>query len=195
MSLLDRGMNVSTKSEGWVRGVEIGLGIIVVILAIYALAYPGATFVSLVWILGIILFIVGIDRIITGIFLPIRGRGATIGLGVLVLIFAGIVIAFPVFATWIITVFIGIALLFAGAARIVQGFSGKESGGKKALLIGVGALLIVIGIMVLVSPVFGAVFAGIIVATGLLIAGIEMIVAGATGKRMNIPADTIAGKK
>ena len=49
--------------------------------------------------------------------------------------------------------------------------------------------------MVLVSPVFGAVFAGIVVATGLLIAGIEMIVAGATGKRLNIPADTLTGKK
>lgn len=188
-------MNASTKSEGWVRAVEIGLGIIVVILAIYALAYPGDTFVSFVWILGIILFIVGIDRLLTGIFLPIRGRGATIGLGVLVLIFAGLVIAFPVFATWIITVFIGIALLFAGAASIVQGFSGKESGWKKAFLIGVGALLIVIGVMVLVSPYFGAVFAGIVVATGLLIAGIEMIVAGATGKRLNIPADSLTGKK
>lgn len=188
-------MNASTKSEGWVRAVEIGLGIIVVILAIYALAYPGDTFVSLVWILGIILFIVGIDRLITGIFLPIRGKAATIGLGVLVLIFAGLVIAFPVFATWIITVFIGIALLFAGAASIVQGFSGKESGWKKAFLIGVGALLIVIGVMILVSPVFGAVFVGIVVATGLLIAGIEMIVAGATGKRLNIPADSLTGKK
>jgi uncharacterized membrane protein HdeD (DUF308 family) len=112
-----------------------------------------------------------------------------------VLIFAGLVIAFPVFATWMITVFIGIALLFAGAASIVQGFSGKESGWKKAFLIGVGALLIVIGVMVLVSPVFGAVFAGIVVATGLLIAGIEMIVAGATGKRLNIPADSLTGKK
>jgi uncharacterized membrane protein HdeD (DUF308 family) len=188
-------MNTSTKSEGWVRAVEIGLGIIVVILAIYALAYPGATFVSLVWILGIILFIVGIDRLITGIFLPIRGRAATIGLGVLTLIFAGIVIAYPVFATWIITVFIGIALLFAGAASIVQGFSGKEYGWKKGFLVGVGGLLIIIGIMVLVSPVFGAQFAGFVIATGLLIAGIEMIVAGATGKRLNIPADSLTGKK
>ena len=114
-------MNTSTKSEGWVRAVEIGLGIIVVILAIYALKYPGDVFVSFVQILGIILFIVGIDRLLTGIFLPIRGRGATIGLGVLVLIFAGLVIAFPIFATWMITVFIGIALLFAGAASYSSG--------------------------------------------------------------------------
>jgi len=172
------------KSPGWLRAVAIGLGIIVVILSIYALANPGKLFVSLVVLLGIILFIVGIDRIISGIFLPIKGKGATIGLGILVLIFAGFVIAFPGFATWIITIFIGIALLFGGAASITQAFSGKESGWKKAFLIGVGALLIILGIMVLVSPVFGAQFAGFVIATGLLIAGIQMIAVGATGRKM-----------
>jgi len=172
------------KSPGWMRGVQIGLGILVVILSIYALAYPGAAFVSLVLILGIILFIVGIEKIVSGTFLPIKGRGATIGLGILALIFAGFVIAFPGFATWIITVFIGIALLFGGAASIVQAFSGRESGWKKAFLIGVGALLIIIGITTLVSPIFGAQFAGFVIAIGLLIAGIQMIAAGATGRKI-----------
>lgn len=172
------------KSPGWLRGVQIGLGILVVILSIYALAYPGDAFVSLVRILGIILFIVGIEKIISGIFVPIKGRWATIGLGILVLIFAGFVIGFPGFAAWIITVFIGIALLFGGAASIAQGFSGRESGWKKAFLIGVGALLIILGIMVLVSPVFGAQFAGFVIAIGLLIAGIQMIAVGATGRKM-----------
>ena len=172
------------KSPGWMRGVQIGLGILVVILSIYALAYPGAAFVSLVLILGIILFIVGIEKIVSGIFLPIKGRGATIGLGILALIFAGFVIAFPGFATWIITVFIGIALLFGGAASVAQAFSGKESGWKKAFLIGVGALLIIIGITTLVSPIFGAQFAGFVIAIGLLIAGIQMVAAGATGRKI-----------
>jgi uncharacterized membrane protein HdeD (DUF308 family) len=172
------------KSPGWLRGAQIGLGILVVILSIYALAYPGAAFVSLVLILGIILFIIGIEKIISGIFLPVKGRWAMIGLGILVLIFAGFVIAFPGFATWIITVFIGIALLFGGAASIAQAFSGRESGWKKAFLIGVGALLIILGIMVLMSPVFGAQFAGFVIAIGLLIAGIQMIAVGATGRKM-----------
>jgi uncharacterized membrane protein HdeD (DUF308 family) len=79
---------------------------------------------------------------------------------------------------------IGIALLFGGAASIAQAFSGRESGWKKAFLIGVGALLIVIGVMVLVSPVFGAQFAGFVIAIGLLIAGIQMIAVGATGRKM-----------
>lgn len=183
------------KSPGWLRAVAIGLGIIVVILSILAIAYPGKFFVSLVVLLGIILVIVGIDRTISGIFLPIKRKGATIGLGIVVLIFAGLVIAFPLFATWIITIFIGIALLFGGAASIAQGFSGKESGWKRGFLIGVGILLIILGIMVLVSPVFGAQFAGFIIAIGLLIAGIEMIVSGATGRRLNIQSDSLTGKK
>lgn len=172
------------KSPGWLRGVQIGLGILVVILSIYALAYPADTFRAGIVVLGIILSIVGIEKIISGIFLPIKGRWATIGLGILVLIFAGFVIAFPGFAEWIITVFIGIALLFGGAASIAQAFSGRESGWKKAFLIGVGALLIILGIMVLVSPVFGAQFAGFVIAIGLLIAGIQMIAVGATGRKL-----------
>lgn len=179
------------KSPTWARAAQIGLGIIVVILSIYALAYPGAAFVSIVLILGIILLIVGIEKIIAGIFLPIRGKGASIGLGILVLIFAGLVIAFPGFATWMITIFIGIALLFGGAASIAQAFSGKESGWRKAFLLGVGALLIIIGIIVLVSPVFGAQFAGFVVAIALLIAGIQMIVAGATGRKLRLASDSL----
>jgi uncharacterized membrane protein HdeD (DUF308 family) len=178
------------KSPGWHRGVQIGLGIITVILSIYALAFPAVTFLAVIFILAIILFIVGIERIITGIFLPVKGRWTMIGLGILVLIFAGLVIAFPGFATWIITIFIGIALLFVGGASIAQGFSGKESGWKRAFLIGVGALLIIIGIMVLVSPLFGAVFAGFVIAIGLLIAGIQMIAAGATGRKI-IPDSSV----
>jgi len=91
---------------------------------------------------------------------------------------------FPGFATWIITVFIGIALLLGGAASIAQAFSGRESGWKKAFLIGVGTLLIIIGITTLVSPVFGAQFAGFVIAIGLWIAGVQMIAAGATGRKI-----------
>jgi uncharacterized membrane protein HdeD (DUF308 family) len=176
------------RNPGWLRAVEIGLGILIVILSIYALAFPAATFVSVVLILAIILFILGIEKIIAGIFFHIKGRGASIGLGILILIFAGLAVAYPVGTAWIVTIFIGIALLFGGSASIVEGFSGKESGWKRAFLIGVGVLLIIIGIITLISPLFGMAFAGFVIAIGLLIAGIEMIAAGATGRRLNIPS-------
>ena len=172
------------KSPGWLRGVQIGLGIITVILAIYALAFPAITFLAVIVILAIILFIVGIEKIITGIFLPVKGRWATIGFGILVLIFAGLAISIPEATALVVTVFVGIGLIFNGCARIVEGISGKHSGWAKFFLIGVGTLSIIIGAVVLVSPLFGAVFIGTIIAVGLLITGIQMIAVGVAGRKM-----------
>jgi uncharacterized membrane protein HdeD (DUF308 family) len=187
------------KTAGWFRFVEIGLGILIVILSIYAIAFPVGAFASTIVIVAIILFIYGIEKIIAGIFFHIKGRGASIGLGILILIFAGLVIAYPLWAGWIITIFVGIALLFGGSASIVEGFSGRESGWKRAFLIGVGALLIILGIVMLVSPLFGMAVAGYIIAIGLMIAGFELIAAGATGTRLNLPSkdnlDSLTGKK
>ena len=170
------------RSPGWLRGIQIGLGIITVILSIYALAFPAVTLLALIVVLAIILFIVGIEKIITGIFLPVKGKWATIGLGILVLIFAGLAISFPEATALIVTIFVGIGLIFNGCARIVEGISGKHSGWAKFFLIGVGILSIVIGTVVLASPLFGAVFVGLIIAIGLLITGIQLIAVGAAGR-------------
>jgi uncharacterized membrane protein HdeD (DUF308 family) len=66
----------------------------------------------------------------------------------------------------------------------VEGISGKHSGWAKFFLIGVGILSIIIGAVVLVSPLFGAVFIGTIIAIGLLITGIQMIAVGVAGRKM-----------
>ena len=122
------------KSTGWLRGIQIGLGIITVILSIYALAFPAAT-------------------------------------------------------ALIVTIFVGIGLIFNGCARIVEGISGKHSGWAKLFLIGVGILSIVICTVVLASPLFGVVFVGLIITIGLLITGIQMIAVGAAGRSI-IPDST-----
>jgi uncharacterized membrane protein HdeD (DUF308 family) len=191
ISLSGESILSSTKSPGWLRGVTIGLGVLVIILSIYALAFPAVAFVSVIWILAIILFFVGIEKIITGIFLPKRSRWATIGLGILVLIFAGLAVAFPVATAFVVIIFIGIALLFNGIARVVEGMSGKHSGWSRAALIGVGILSIILSIAVMVSPVFGAVLAGIFIAIALLITGMQMVATGVAGHRMTNPVPDI----
>jgi uncharacterized membrane protein HdeD (DUF308 family) len=177
----------SEKSPGWVRAVQIGLGVLTIALSIFALAFPATTFISIIWILAVVLFFVGIEEIIVGIFSPRRSRWSTIGLGILVLIFAGIAMSFPVAAAITIIIFIGIAFLINGIARIIEGFSGKHSGISRAFLIGVGILAIVLSVAVLASPFFGARLAGIIIGIGLLITGIQMIYAGIQGRRMQTP--------
>ena len=183
------------KSPGWVRVAQIVLGILTIILSIYALAFPAVAFVSVVWILVIILFFVGIEKIITGIFLPQRSKAATIGLGILVLIFAGLALAFPVATAFTVIIFIGIALLFNGIARLVEGFSGKHSGWSRLFLIGVGILSIVLSIAVMVSPAFGAALAGVIIAIALLITGIQMVAAGVSGRKFRSPVEKYIPKE
>src|SRR5947209_4472219 len=96
------------KTPGWLRAVQIGLGAITIALSIFALAFPAVTYISIVWILAVVLFFVGIEQIIVGIFSPRKSRWSSIGLGVLVLIFAGIAMSFPLAAAVTIIIFIGI---------------------------------------------------------------------------------------
>lgn len=162
----------------WFRGVQIGLGALTIILSIFALALPGFTFLSVVVLLSVILLFVGIEKVISGIFLENKSRWATIGLGILVLIFAGMAMAFPLAAAFVLVIFMGVSLLFNGVARIVEGMTGRHSGMSRAFLIGVGILALIISVLVLSFPLFGIVLAGTIIAIGLLITGIQMVFAG-----------------
>jgi uncharacterized membrane protein HdeD (DUF308 family) len=173
----------SQKTPSWLRAVQIGLGILTIALSIFALAFPSVTYISVVWVLALVLFFIGIEEILVGIFSPRKSRWSTIGLGVLVLIFAAIAMSYPVAAAITIIIFIGIAFLINGIARIIEGFSGKHSGASRAFLIGVGIMAVVLSAAVLLSPFFGATLAGIIIGIGLLITGIQMIFTGIQGRR------------
>ncbi|TLX67169.1 MAG: hypothetical protein E6K94_00830 [Thaumarchaeota archaeon] len=183
----------SSKSPLWVRGLQIGLGALTVILSIFALAFPAYTLLSIIVFLSIILLFVGIEKIITGFFLPSKPRWTTIGFGILVLIFAGLAISYPNAAALIVTTFIGIGLLFNGIARIVEGIAGNHYGWAKLFLIAVGILAVIISIMVLISPLFGAILVGTIIAIALLITGIQMIAMGLARRGLQFPqTDTLS---
>jgi uncharacterized membrane protein HdeD (DUF308 family) len=177
----------SQKSPGWRRAAQIGLGALAIILAIIAIVFPGATVVSIVIILAIALLIVGIEKVISGIFFEHKSRFAAIGLGILVIILAIIALAFPVGATTVLIFILAFALMFDGFARIIQGFGDKqERGWIRGFYIGVGVLAVIISVMILVSPLFGAALAGLLIGIALLIIGIEIISAGIAGREARL---------
>ena len=110
--------------------------------------------------------------------LPGRSRWTSIGLGVLILILAGIAISYPSEAALLIIILIAIALLIIGATRIIEGLSRRHRGFSRGFHLGVGILAVVIGIAILVLPSFGATLAGFIIAIGLLVIGIQMVITG-----------------
>ena len=183
----DTYMNTVSKSPGWVQLVQIGLGVIVIILSISILSQPAIATVSLVLIAAVILLIVGIERVIYGVFTRHRARLSTIGFGILVIILAAIAIAFPVWATIFLVYLIAFALLFDGISRIAHGVGDKESRGwSRGFSIGVGILEIILSIMILTSPAIGAALVGILIGIALLIVGIQVVVAGISGRRTSI---------
>jgi uncharacterized membrane protein HdeD (DUF308 family) len=172
------------KAPVWARAAQIGLGALAIILSIVILAFPEVALISVIFIVGILLLIVGIESVISGIFIKSRSRMASIGLGILVIILALIVITFPAAVGIFLLILIGIVLLIDGISRLVHGFGDKEHHGlSRAFRIGVGALEIVLGILIIISPGFGASLVGIIIAIAVLIVGIQMVVAGITGRR------------
>ncbi len=182
-----------TKSPGWMRAVQIVLGIIAVVGSIIALVFPAIATFTVVYILGIVLIFVGIERILIGIFSPAPGssRWGTIGLGIIVLIVAGIVVAYPVGSTVFLLFVLAIALFCDGIARIVHSLAGRSMhGGSRAFGIIAGIFEIIIAILIMVSPIWGAVIAGILISIALLVVGIQIIVAGVTGGRLSVPKPT-----
>jgi uncharacterized membrane protein HdeD (DUF308 family) len=62
------------NSPGWKRGVLIGLGVLAIILSILVFIHPGMTVATIVYLAGIILIIVGIEKIISGIFVANKSQ-------------------------------------------------------------------------------------------------------------------------
>jgi uncharacterized membrane protein HdeD (DUF308 family) len=183
-------MTVSeTKSPGWLRAAQIGLGVIALIISIYILVYPVMTFVTLVLLLGVILFVVGIERIIQGIAAPGKSRWGTIGLGILVLIISIIVMAFPTAVGVFLIILLAIGLLFDGIARVYHGATDRTTRRwSRIFSLVAGAIEIGLSIMIMVSPAIGAALVGFLVGIALLIVGIQIIAAGVGGRRLRIGA-------
>ncbi|MGH9987260.1 MAG: DUF308 domain-containing protein, partial [Nitrososphaeraceae archaeon] len=70
------------RVPGWVRAAQIGLGVLAIIISITLLVIPGAVLTTIIFIIGILLLIVGIESVISGLFVKSKSRMASIGLGI-----------------------------------------------------------------------------------------------------------------
>ncbi|WP_458747049.1 HdeD family acid-resistance protein [Candidatus Nitrosocosmicus sp. T] len=171
------------KSPVWVRAAQIGLGIIILILSIVVLLNPVIGGISIIFILALLLFFAGIEKVVSGIIGKGKSRFANIALGIIVIIISLIAMTYPVGATVIVVVLLGIALLVDGISRIIHGLKSRKETGKSNLFgMGVGALEVIFAIAVIVIPNIGIALAGILIGIALLITSIQIIYAGVTGR-------------
>ena len=192
-------MKNSVKTPSWFRFIQIGLGILVVILAILIIINPIAGLISIVLFLGIILLMVGIEQVVVGLYYRGRSRLSSIGLGILVMALASIVIIYPTFTSMFIVFLVGFALMFDGISRIIKGINNKheEKSWSRAFSIGSGILSIVLSVMILIFPVVGEIFVGLLIGLAALVIGSQIIMEGLVGRiRINSSngADSYTGR-
>lgn len=161
------------------KALFIVTGILTIILGIYAMCVPFATFLGLGWVLGALLLIGGIELIVAA-----KKDVWQIILGVLVSI-AGCVILFNVFQRFLtdllLACIVDIAVMAYGISLIVSGVKClKTSKGSGILSIICGVLAIVLGALSAAHPFITMITIGLIIAFCLVIQGINLIVTGAT---------------
>ncbi|HEY6535584.1 MAG TPA: DUF308 domain-containing protein [Candidatus Nitrosocosmicus sp.] len=168
--------------------VKIGLGILIIIFSIVAFFLLVSSFLPLNIELGIILFFIGIDNVITGIYRTDKYKWLILGLGLLIIliVFIAITLSLSVPSGYRAIILLAISVLVSGVARIVDGIH-KESRRAKIFVTSVGIINVAVSVVILLNPSSGAVMAGRAVSLLLLISGIQMLVSGlATRKRTYI---------
>jgi uncharacterized membrane protein HdeD (DUF308 family) len=161
------------KSPKGIRISQIVLGGIAVALSLAIISSPRVGIATITFLLSITLFVVGIERLVTGFTpseQPKSSRYGNIGLGALAALLGIAVLAFPIFTTGVLVSLLALGLLFIGIARIIHGFSDKNSSKwSKGFLVGVGILSLAVSFMVFAYPAVGVFLLTLVLGINLLI--------------------------
>src|ERR687887_536146 len=117
---------IDIKPPTWVRALQIGIGAIAIGLSLSAIIFPVLAVVAAFTAAAIILLLFGIEQVVAGAFLYKRSRFAHIGLGILVIILSGIVMAYPLASAAFVVLLAAFALLFSGISSIIAGLRGRS---------------------------------------------------------------------
>ena len=117
---------------GWVRGVSLVAGIIILLLGLYVAASPATTLPILIFLLALALLIYGVERIFMGAAGKEMGtldRMLCIGIGLFNVVFAAIVIFHPLLGLLGFIAILAFILIISGVGGIVSGLTGAQWSG------------------------------------------------------------------
>jgi len=109
--------------------ISIGLGIIVIVVALIAMTFPTGTSIFIVMLFGIALLIDGISRTVYT-FRDNQNKGKSksfgIGVGMLSIIFALVIMTYPRIGLVVAGIFIGISLFVTSVQIISDGMAWRQ---------------------------------------------------------------------
>ena len=168
----------------WARLLEVILGIIVILLAVYFLLNQNAADI-IRWVLGIGLIILGLVLLIRGAtskVLKATGRILNVILGIIFLAVGGAAIYYSTFGTTLVILIFAFGLLLNAIGRLeFAGYSvatGMPPSVRWANII-LGVIAFILAIVAFVNADFANTFLSLLVALVLFLFGIQLIIAGA----------------
>ncbi len=182
-------MGTKVKKEN-VRKVNFLMGLIVIIISILVLIFSFQAVVTLLFILAISLFIIGLARVINGSSnekFPNSVRAWKVISGVSAIIISILGIIFLIINPELsvnITIFVfGIALLLIGIGRVLAGLTqNKFDNWYRYLLTIVGIFTIILSIIVIIYPSIGLMIIVIMLALPMLLNGLLKMILGIIDK-------------
>ncbi len=166
------------------KAITIIIGILFLLAGIFLFATPGLTFLSIAWILSILLLVAGISIIIDYIVLRktnlVSGFDLAFGIvmtlfGILLLVNQPLRFIADTFAIYLL----GAWMLIGGIIRIVQAIRARKLPGSGwGWLLTFGIIMVLLGIYSFIHPLVPALALGWLVAFYIVITGIDMIAFG-----------------
>lgn len=171
---------------GWMRALEVLTGVGAIILGIAVLAYQTVAILTLLLLLSWALLLFGVRQIAMGVaarWRPGGLRALSVVAGVLLLVLAFLVIAFPGlgFATLVVLLYVGLVIF--GVAEISVGAGARfMRGWMRGYFIAIGVLDLILASLILIFPSLAQLTLVVILSLALLLSGIELAVSGVVGR-------------
>ena len=177
-------MSKDMKTSDWVRGLRVIFGFLAIAAGVIVLAMPGLAVLTLLFLLSFALFFLGIVRIVhswDAKFWSKGHRALHAVAGVVAVILGAVFILFPGLGATTLVFLLAIAVLFYGIMSLVIGGSGVAgvlSTWRRALLVVVGALSVLLSLIVIAFPGVGLLTLAVMLSVSFLLNGIESIMSG-----------------
>ncbi len=173
------------KQPGWLRGLEVGAGLLSLTLAISVFVFPALGVATLVFLLAVGLILVGARSVsVAGygrLSKSIRALGAITG--VLSIVLAVSVMTFPGLALFSLITLLSLGLIFYGIGRVSLAYSLKAtSTWLRVAIAAVGILDVILSVAVVLLPGVALLSLAVILGLALFMTGVEMCVSGAVGR-------------
>lgn len=176
----------SEDYPGWIRGFDILVGFVLVLIGFYVLIGGTFTEALILNFFAIGLLLVGVIRTVKGFMMPNLQRVSKVikillGIGIIGLSVG--VILFPALAITTLIILVALALMMSGMSRMVVGYMEKElAAWARGMYIVAGLVTFSIGFIAGIFPTFGFLILSLMISLAIIFLGVVRILSGISGE-------------